>query len=112
MEDYKLKQDFEASIVGNDFRIGNCTGNGSAPEALLSWDDVERYAQLDPGNARLRGLTADTTGAGMWRLLWMPPSLPYYGARRPICQSDAFHQTSRIFIMAGGPQSCSVIAVL
>jgi hypothetical protein len=39
---------------------------------------MKRYRQIDPANSRIRGLIQDTVGAGMWRLLWMPPSLPYY----------------------------------
>lgn len=34
--------------------------------------------EIAPGNARLRALSADTIGADMWKLLWLPPSMPYY----------------------------------
>lgn len=44
---------------------------------LLHRSQFERYRQLDPANARLRVLLKDTVEAGQWRLLWMPPSLPY-----------------------------------
>ncbi|MBI3969916.1 MAG: DEAD/DEAH box helicase [Chloroflexi bacterium] len=45
---------------------------------LLDWSDVSRYREIDPGNARLRALCADTLDKGAWRLLWIPPALPYY----------------------------------
>ena len=38
---------------------------------------MERYREIDPANGRLRALTERTLDAGQWRLLWMPPSLPY-----------------------------------
>jgi hypothetical protein len=41
--------------------------------------EIQRFRQLDWGNARLRRLAADTVDRGWWRLLWVPPSLPYYG---------------------------------
>lgn len=38
---------------------------------------VARLEPIEPGNARLRRLLDDTIHRGWWRLLWMPPSLPY-----------------------------------
>jgi hypothetical protein len=38
---------------------------------------VERYEALPFANARLRALAASTIDAGQWRLLWLPPSMPY-----------------------------------
>lgn len=43
----------------------------------LDRDRVEQFTAIDPGNARMRQLTAETVGADWWQLLWMPPSLPY-----------------------------------
>lgn len=59
------------------------TPEGAAAEAILSGarsidlDDVERFAPVDPGNGYLRALAAETVQQGWWRLLWMPPSMPY-----------------------------------
>jgi len=47
-------------------------------EYLLPWEKVSAYEALEPRNARLRRLMADSLGAGQWKLLWIPPSLPYY----------------------------------
>jgi hypothetical protein len=44
---------------------------------LLRAATIQRYRTIDPGNARLRQLLADTVHAGQWQLLWLPPSLPY-----------------------------------
>jgi Helicase conserved C-terminal domain len=52
-------------------------------EQLLRRSHFERYRELEPANARLRALLQDTVGAEHWKLLWVPPSLPYwqpYGA--------------------------------
>lgn len=45
--------------------------------SLLRRVDFQRYRPLEPCNARLRALIAETVDAGQWRLLWIPPSLPY-----------------------------------
>jgi hypothetical protein len=44
---------------------------------LLDRERFERYERIDPANARLRVLLADTLDRDLWRVLWMPPSLPY-----------------------------------
>ena len=44
----------------------------------LPWQRVESYDDVDPANSRLRTLFADMIESGAWRLLWIPPALPYY----------------------------------
>jgi hypothetical protein len=44
---------------------------------LLRNIDIQRYRVTDPANARLRQVMSKTVDAGQWKLLWMPPSLPY-----------------------------------
>ena len=44
----------------------------------IARSDVERFRPLDWANARLRALASDTIDGGLWRLLWMPASLPYH----------------------------------
>jgi len=44
---------------------------------------LRTYQPIDLGNAKLRALAADTTAAGWWQVLWLPPSLPYHQATGP-----------------------------
>lgn len=48
-----------------------------ASHHLLDKARIERYEALEPANARMRMLFADTLDRGLWRVLWMPPSMPY-----------------------------------
>jgi hypothetical protein len=48
-----------------------------ADNQILQSKIFERYLPIDPGNARLRLLFHEMLDLGLWRLLWMPPSLPY-----------------------------------
>ncbi len=45
--------------------------------SLLQESDFESYTPVDSANGRLRSLFSDTLDRGMWRLLWLPPSLSY-----------------------------------
>lgn len=46
-------------------------------DGLLSCKDVQSYRKVDPGNPKMRALIDDTIDRGVWRLAWMPPSMPY-----------------------------------
>lgn len=44
---------------------------------LLTAGAIDSYDEIDAANARMRVLFRDTIDQGLWRLLWLPPSLPY-----------------------------------
>ena len=48
-----------------------------ARSRLLTKKKLDGSRALDPANPRMRVLLRDTVEKGMWRLLWMPPSMPY-----------------------------------
>lgn len=68
---------------GERARAAFGTSEGSAAEGMLrrtrsiDRDKLESFASLDPGNGYLRALHDETVGRGWWRLLWVPPSMPY-----------------------------------
>jgi hypothetical protein len=45
---------------------------------LLNAADLATYRRVEPGNARMRSLMEQTLDRGWWRLLWLPPSMPYH----------------------------------
>jgi hypothetical protein len=58
--------------------------------------DVERYKAIEWGNARLRALADETVNAGWWRLLWIPPSMPYYEPGPPYDATGSRQVTKRL----------------
>ena len=96
MDEYKLKRDFEEHAARNGSENKLIQTLGSFADLTLSWDNIERYAEFDPANARVRALMNDTIEAGMWRLLWLPPSLPYYELAGPFEQHNAMDLTKRL----------------
>ena len=77
MDDYALKRRFQREI-------GTAGERDLIPllrqrkHWLLKWGDISRYRKIDPNNAKLRSLLSETVEKGLWRLLWIPPSLPYH----------------------------------
>jgi len=83
MDDYEFKADFKEAAADPKRASELVKTLASSANAMLPWDDVERYQKLDPANARLRQLVADTLDSGAWRRLWLPASLPYYKTSGP-----------------------------
>ena len=46
-------------------------------QALLPWQSIHEYGEVDPANAKLRALIDDLAAHDAWRLVWVSPSLPY-----------------------------------
>jgi len=76
MRGYQLKRAMELDLKRKSSSLPDVIKAHS--ERLLHADLVDRYAAIDPGNARLRAMQAEIEQSGLWRLLWMPPSLPYW----------------------------------
>lgn len=78
MEGYKLKRELREAIgPRQDDQVVELL-RAAADGGLLSFEQIRAYEQIDPGNARLRNLMADTLDRGTWQSLWMPPAMPYY----------------------------------
>ncbi len=77
MENYVLKRRLKSALSENNHAELHDWLRKSS-DSLLHWEDIQDYQPVDPGNARLRALAADTLDTNNYRLLWMPPAMPYY----------------------------------
>ncbi len=96
MEDYELERSFRRELRSEQSREALVRLLRDSSGLLLSWKAIEAYRAVDAGNARLRGLAGDTVGAGWWRLLWVPPSLPYYRLSGPFTTAVETGCTKRL----------------
>ncbi len=92
MKGYAFKERFLEQLDGGEDL--NKPLEAMAPH-LLDREKLKSYAEIDPGNARLRALVDRTLSRQEWRLLWLPPSLPYtrsskIDAANPITKSLVF----------------------
>ena len=51
--------------------------------AFLKAATLRSWGSIDPGHAKLRELVGELIDEGLWRLLWMPPTLPYWPLEGP-----------------------------
>ncbi len=96
MDDYQLKRAFKAALDVPDRARQLADVVAQDEGALLSWSDIEAYKRIDSANARLRSITADTLTKGAWRLLWIPPALPYYKQGWPFSSESLAGLTKRL----------------
>ncbi|WP_158600494.1 helicase [Tessaracoccus antarcticus] len=67
--------------------------------------------QVDLGNPRMRALAAATVNRGWWRLLWVPPSLPYFEASGPYADPDA-QEMSKLLVFSSWAATPAAVASL
>jgi hypothetical protein len=109
MDRYQLKQQMKTALAA-DGGVG--LADAIEPDLLLPRKTLERYGALDPGNARLRGVADDLLGSEAWRLLWMPPSLPYYEPGGPFAHPAAATLTKRLIFSSWAVVPPAVSAIL
>lgn len=76
MQGYQLKRAMKLDLKRKSSSLPALIDAHSA--RLLRANLVDRYIAIDPGNARLRAMQAEIEQGSLWKLLWMPPSRPYW----------------------------------
>jgi hypothetical protein len=109
MESYQLKHRMKAAL---DADGGVGLADAIEPDLLLPRETLEAYGALDPGNARLRGVAEDLLGTEAWRLLWIPPSLPYYEPAGPYALPSVAALTKRLIFSSWAVVPPAVSAIL
>ena len=82
MDGYRLKTEVANRLPASS-EDGLAQILTESPRVSLSWENVQDYTEVDPANARLRSLLDWMERSEAWRLLWLPPSLPYYTESDP-----------------------------
>ena len=61
--------------------------------AFLSAQTVQEWLKLDPAHAKLRDMVREQLDRGLWRLLWIPPTLPYWPLEGAFAGQDGATKT-------------------
>jgi hypothetical protein len=95
MDRYELKYDFERAL-GTVKREAIRKILKHSDGLLLSPAEVKAYGKIDPCNTRLDYIMGETLDAGAWKLLWVPPSMPYYRLGPPFSDPALAGFTKRL----------------
>jgi hypothetical protein len=74
--------------------------------------DLGGSGEIEPGNARLRQLMAETVDRGLWRLLWIPPSMPYHEPAGPYAEIDPASVTKRLIFSSWAAAPTAIASLL
>lgn len=74
MDGYEPTERIKTALEGSD---ADDVGRLLASTRALDRSHVEGFDALDLGNGHLRALADETVERGWWKLLWVPPTMPY-----------------------------------
>lgn len=111
MEDYKLKRKLREALENGESN-GLDDLLASAEPTMLSRGTFQAFQPVDPANARLRALLQDTVDTGNWRLLWLPPSLPYTTPGGPFASVESSGLTKALVFSSWrlAPKAIAILA--
>ena len=75
LRDYDLRRKLDAAAMKPSKELLDALEK--ALPKTLPGSSLSGWEKIDPANPRMRALFERTLDRGMWRLLWMPASLPY-----------------------------------
>ena len=78
--------------------------------AFLKAATLGSWGSIDPAHAKLRELVGELLDEGLWRLLWMPPTMPYWPLEGPFAGKE--RATKRLLFSAWNVVPDVVSAVL
>jgi len=105
-ESYQIGQRIKQQLAERDL------GGVLAGLSLIDRDAVGRFEDIGLGNARLRAVAEQTVGAGWWKLLWMPPSMPYVQLEEPFASLREEGITKRLLFSAWNATPASVASLI
>ena len=78
---YRFNERLETALDQSPDRVARVLDRNES--AFLNADKIREWAQLDPGTPKLRDMVRDLLDSGLWRMLWMPPTVPYWALEGP-----------------------------
>ena len=102
LDGYKLRSRFDAACKSPDLAPGLAALLNATKAELLDREQLLAYGDVDPGGPRMRELAKDVIDSEAWRLLWIPPSMPYYelGGRVRPAGAERLYEAARLLRMA------------
>lgn len=81
MRGYKFNERFDHALEHTPNVIAEVLENFQ--QSFLPASAIEQWLAIDPANAKLREIVGSHLDHGLWRLLWLPPTLRYWPLEGP-----------------------------
>ena len=109
MDRYQISRRLEEHLDGP---IGERVANALDRLGGVTAKQVERKARIDVGNGPLRALIGETLDRGWWKMLWMPPSMPYVKPGPIYAQFADLDVTKQVIFSAWSAAPTSIATLL
>lgn len=100
MDGYGLKTKMEQAVADPASNPASIAAIVDAAGSMLRFADIDAFEPVDFANHRLRTIAEDTIESGAWRLVWIPPSFPYYRLGYPFNDAAVRGFTKRLIFSA------------
>jgi len=77
LDKYKVKENLSNNKENPEIRKAII----KSKSGWLDWKKIQGYKSFDIPNGKLRYLISETIESGLWKQLWITPSLPYYNPK-------------------------------
>ena len=81
MRGYKLNERLEETLERSPSRVASVLQ--AHRHSFLSAEALQQWSEIDPAHPKMREMVRDQLDRGVWRLLWVPPTLPYWPLEGP-----------------------------
>ena len=81
MRGYKFNERLDETIELSPSKVASVLG--SYQNSFLSAESLHQWSEIDPAHPKMREMVSDQLDRGVWRLLWVPPTLPYWPLEGP-----------------------------
>jgi hypothetical protein len=78
----------------------------------LSADNLRHYGEADGRNGNLRVLENELLDSGLWKLLWLPPSMPYLAPGGPYAEVSPQVTTKRLIFSSWTATPTAIASLL
>ncbi len=92
--EFRRKLEEQCENASNELLAALNADNGR----LLRKADIQAYREMDPANPRMRDLLFHTIDNGLWKALWMPPSMPYSKPEGPYAEIN--HDVTKALVFS------------
>jgi len=100
LDGYKLRSRFDAACKSPERAPALATLLNATKADLLNREQLLAYRDVDPGGPRVRELARDVIDSEAWRLLWIPPSMPYHELGGAYARPELSGFTKRLIFSA------------
>ena len=91
MRGYKLNERLDETLELSPSKVAVVLR--SHRNSFLSAETLLQWSELDPAHPKMREVVSDLLDRGVWRLLWVPPTLPYWPLKGPFCDKEGVTKT-------------------